>query len=315
MTGTGPPASPAPGASSVGRLAIIDGVACLPEQATVSVYDRGFLYGDSVFETVRTYGGVIFALGEHLARLEDSAVKMGMDLPTSVEALAQETRRAVAAAGNAESYARIMLTRGSGPVGLSTDHAEKCLRVILVEPLETPPAPHYERGITAVCVETVRASDAADHAKLGNYLASMLALRKAHQAGAHEALVVNRDGLVVEGTASNIFAVVAGKIVTPPLEAGLLAGITRHYVLKMAADEGLTVCERAMSPDEIVRSDELFLTSSIRELMPVVSVDGRQVGDGKPGPITQRLHRAFRRFVGMDGKLPFERLRVALGDV
>lgn len=296
----------------MGRLAVIDGVERSPETATVSVYDRGFLYGDSVFETVRTYAGVLFALDEHMERLEESAAKIGVELPVPREQLAEETRRAVAAAGNRESYARIMLTRGSGPVGLDIALAETALRVIIVEPLTVPPPEHYENGITAVCVQTVRASDAADNAKVGNYLASALALRTARDAGANEALVVNRDGLVVEGTTSNVFAVVQGGMVTPPIDSGVLAGITRHHVLQMAAAEGLVVVERAMTRDEILRSDELFLTSSIRELMPVVAVDGEVIGNGRPGPVTQRLHRAFRRFVGMDGKLPFEVQGVAL---
>ena len=296
----------------LGRLAFINGEQRSPEEATVSVYDRGFLYGDSVFETVRTYGGAIFALDEHLNRLEDSAEKMGIPLPVPLGTLEDETQRAVSAAGNAESYARIMITRGTGPVGLDTALAEDSLRVILVEPLKTPPPSHYEHGIVAACVETVRASDAAESAKLGNYLASALALRRARDLGAHEALVVNRDGLVVEGTTSNVFAVVDGDLVTPPIGLGVLAGITRHYVLKLAEDNGVNVRERAMPPDEIVLSDELFLTSSIREILPIVTVDGHSIGDGRPGPITQRLHRAFRRLTGMDGKLPFEVGGVAL---
>lgn len=298
----------------MGRLAVIDGVERSPEEATVSVYDRGFLYGDSVFETVRTYGGRLFALDEHLARLEDSAAKMGVEMPVSRDALAAETRAAVASAANAESYARIMLTRGSGPLGLDTELAEHALRVILIEPLTPPPPEHYKQGLSAACVETVRASDAADSAKLGNYLASALALRKARAAGAHEALVVNRDGLVVEGTTSNVFAVRGGELITPEVDAGVLAGITRRHVLELAEREGVDVVLRAMKRDEIVRCDEVFLTSSIREIMPIVRIDGQEIGDGTPGPVTQRLHRAFRQLVGMDGKLPYEVGGVAFGD-
>ncbi len=298
----------------MGRLAVIDGQEHPPESAFVSVYDRGFLYGDSVFETVRTYGGALFALDEHLSRLAQSALKMGIELPISVEELATETLRAVAHASNHESYARIMLTRGSGPLGLDPELADRALRVILVEPLKMPPREHYETGIEAHCVQTVRASDAADSAKLGNYLASALALRKARLAGADEALVVNRDGLVVEGTTSNIFAVVKGELITPPLDSGVLAGITRKHILDIAAEEGLVVSFRAMTPAELIQSDEVFLTSSIREILPIQKVDGHQIGDGRPGPLTRRLHRAFRRLVGMDGKLPFEEGGVALSD-
>jgi branched-chain amino acid aminotransferase len=237
---------------------------------------------------------------------------MGLELPVTVETLAQETRAGVTEANNQESYARIILTRGSGPLGLDTTLAEQALRVILIEPLSMPPADHYANGISAHCVETVRASDAADNAKLGNYLASALALRKAKQSGAHEALVVNRDGLVVEGTTSNVFAVVNGALITPALNEGVLAGITRQCVLDIAAEQDITVSFRAMTRDEIVRSDEVFLTSSIREIMPVVSIDGHSIKDGRPGSLTRQLHRAFRRRVGMDGKLPFETTGVAL---
>ena len=290
----------------MGRLAVIEGEIRKPEEATISVYDRGFLYGDSVFETVRTYGGKIFALGEHLDRLEDSAEKMGFALPVTKAQLAEETRRGVEASGNAECYARIMITRGTGPIGLDTTLAEGPVRVILVEPLKTPPPEHYERGITAVCVETVRASDAADSAKIGNYLASALALKKAKEAGAHEALVVNRDGLVVEGTTSNVFVVRGGTLCTPALDVGILAGITRKGVLAAAEDLDIAVEFASLTPAEIHGVDELFLTSSIREIMPVVSVDGHAIGTGTPGEVTRRLHRAFRKRVGLDGRLPFE---------
>jgi branched-chain amino acid aminotransferase len=294
------------------RLAVIDGEVFAPEEARVSVYDRGFLYGDSVFETVRTYAGVLFCLDEHLRRLEESAAKIGLALPIPRDALGEETRRAVAQAANPESFARIMLTRGSGPLGLDTALAEAALRVTLIEPLVMPPVEHYRDGISTRCIETVRASDAADNAKLGNYLASALALRKARDAGAVEALVVNRLGLVVEGTTANVFAVISGKLVTPALEAGILEGITRHYVIDLARERGIEVELRALRPDEIVLVDELFLTSTIREILPVVSVDGQSIGNGRPGPVTQSLHRAFRTLVGMDGKLPFEVPGVAL---
>lgn len=289
-----------------GRYALIDGEGFAPADAKVSVYDRGFLYGDSVFETIRTYDGYLYALDDHLERLARSAEKMGITMPVSLAALAEEARRALAAAGNAESYVRIVVTRGSGPLGLATSLAERPLRVVIVEPLATPPREQYDKGISALCVQTVRASDAAQSAKLGNYLASALALREAHAAGASEALVVNRDGVVVEGTTSNVFAVISGKLVTPPLGTGVLDGITRGVVLTLAAELAIEVVYVALSPDEIVQADELFLTSSLRELMPVVTVDGKQIGDGRPGRVTRQLHRAFRARLGVAGRMPWE---------
>ncbi len=288
------------------RLVLIDGVSTPSERAQVSVYDRGFLYGDSVFETIRTYGGRLFALAEHIDRLARSASSVGIQLPVSTEQLAEETLRAVREAGNAESYARVMITRGSGPVDLDTASAEQPLRVVMVQPLTTPPVEYYRDGILVRCIETVRASDAAGSAKLGNYLASALALRLARDAGAAEALVVNRDGLVVEGPTSNVFLVKQGTIVTPPLEIGVLPGITRAIVIELAGELGLAVDFAAYPAERVVESDEIFLTSSIREVIPVVQVDDTVIGDGKPGRITGLLHRAFRQRVGLDGELPHD---------
>jgi len=285
------------------RLAYIDGQRFRPEEARVSVYDRGFLYGDSVFETLRTYSGQLFALEEHMARLEESAGKILMDLPVSRDELAEETAAAVAAAGNAESYARVMLSRGTGPVGLDPSNAEKPTRVILVESLTPPPARVYREGLAAICLNTVRASDGADNAKLGNYLASLLALKKAKDEGADEALVVDGDGRVVEGTTFNVFAVRKGRLLTPPDDAGILLGITRREVLAAAEAEGIGVDYAALSPEQLCACDEVFATSSIRELAPIRSIGGTAVaGTTRPEPfaMTHRLHRAFRARVGAE---------------
>ena len=193
-----------------GRVASIDGVIHAPDEAKVSVYDRGFLYGDSVFETVRTYAGEPFALDEHITRLERSARRVGITLPIAPADLAMEVRLALRAARNAESSARIMITRGSGPVGLDPALAGTPLRVILVEPLAVPAASLYRDGARVITVRTERAGDAAHGAKVGNYLASLLALQRARIAGAHEALILDAGGRVVEGTTSNVFLVRAG---------------------------------------------------------------------------------------------------------
>ncbi len=286
------------------RLAYIDGQRFQPEEARVSVYDRGFLYGDSVFETLRTYGGKLYALDEHMQRLEESAGKILMELPMSREALAAETAEAVAAAGNDESYTRVMLSRGTGPVGLDPSRAEKPTRVILVEPLTMPPERVYLEGLAAMCVQTVRASDGADNAKLGNYLASLLALKKAKDQGADEALVVDGDGRVVEGTTFNVFAVRDGRLLTPPDDAGILLGITRREVIATAEAEGIEVDYVALPPEELRACDEVFVTSSIREIVPLRSIDGAAVaGASRPKPFatTHRIHRAFRSRVGAKG--------------
>ncbi len=297
----------------MGRLVVIDGVSLAPERATVSVYDRGFLYGDSVFETIRTYRGKPYALKKHIRRLEKSASLLGIDMPLGVEPLVAEVEAAVLEADNPDSYVRVMLSRGVGPLGLDSQKADKPLRVILIEPLQIPPVEQYRDGIAVICVQTVRASDAAHSAKLGNYLASVLALRDARQRGAREALVVNRDGKVVEGTTSNLFIVrpasSAGglQVVTPPLELGVLPGITRALVIELVPELGLELRCESLSPLQVLEAAEVFITSSIRELLPVVKVDDQLIADGRPGSVTRAIHRALRRRVGMgEQALPWD---------
>jgi len=289
------------------RLVSIDGTILEPSEARVSVYDRGFLYGDSVFETIRTYGGVPFALPEHMARLARSAERVAITMPIPPTAFGEEVARAVERATNPESYARAMVTRGAGPVGLDPGLAERPLRVVLVEPLQLPPAAHYRDGVAVITVRTERAADAAHGAKVGNYLGSLLALRAAREAGAHEALVLDSSGRVVEGTTSNVFLVRRSELVTPPEEAGILPGITRARLLDIAAAEGVVVRLEPVTPTDLAAAEEVFLSSSIREVLPVVRIDGRPVGGGVPGPTTRALHAAFRRRVGLgSAPMPWE---------
>jgi branched-chain amino acid aminotransferase len=277
----------------------IDGLVHEPEAAVVSVFDRGFLYGDSVFETLRTYGGRAFALLEHLQRLERSAAKVFIELPVSLEVLGAEIEAAVAATGNAESYVRVIVTRGSGPLGLDTGFVAHPLRAIIVGRLDPPPAEAYDRGIAVVTYRTQRVSEATEAAgtKVGNYLVAVLAMRSARAEGASEALIVDGGGNVVEGATSNVFAVRDGRLVTPPEEVGILAGITRWFVLAVARDLGIEVELRPLPASELIGADEVFISSSIRELLPVVRVDSEPVGAGRPGPMTLRLRQAFREKV------------------
>lgn len=281
------------------RVVSIDGTLTRPEEATVSVYDRGFLYGDSVFETVRTYAGEPFALDEHMARLSRSAERVGITMPIAPALFAMEVRKAVRAAKNPESYARAMLTRGAGPLGLDPSAALTPLRVILVEPLTPPPPSAYRDGVAVVTVRTERAADAAHGAKVGNYLGSLLALQKARAAGAHEALILDASGHVLEGTTSNVFLVRGGDLITPPDEAGILPGITRAHLLDIARAERHGVRFASITPADLATADEVFLTSSIREILPVVRVDDRIIAGGAPGPVTRALHAAFRAMVGL----------------
>ena len=276
---------------------MIDGRLVPPEQALVSVFDRGFLYGDSVFESLRTYGGVPFALDEHLARLERSAARVFIALPVSLAVLRGEILSALSSHGSAESYLRVTLTRGIGrALGLDPELAERPLRVLFVSALSAPPPELYERGIAVITYRAERPSDApavAD-AKIGNYLLAVLAMRAARAQGAAEALLEAGSGHILEGSTSNVFAVVAGKLVTTPETAAILPGITRAHVLAIAADMGLSVELRSPHKGELLRADEVFISSSIRELVPVVGIDGQRVGPGLPGPITRELLRRFR---------------------
>jgi branched-chain amino acid aminotransferase len=295
--------------SAGARVVAIDGVVMTPERATVSVYDRGFLYGDAVFEVLRTYGGRPFALDEHLARLRRSAEKVFIELPVPEATLAREVNEAIAAAGNEESYVRLMITRGSGPLSLDPSTATHPLRVLLVEPVVPPARDVYLAGIALASARTHRAVDdtSAAGAKVSNYLPNLLALREARRKGAQEVLVVDERGQVLEGATSNVFIVRGGRLATPPESAGILAGITRAAVLAAAAAVGMPCEERGLTLDEVYAADEVFITSSIRELVPVVRVDQHVVGSGVPGELVRTLHRGFRQAVGMGERpMPWE---------
>jgi branched-chain amino acid aminotransferase len=281
---------------------MIDGRLVQGEHAVVSVFDRGFLYGDSVFETIRTYHGKPFELKEHLERLAWSASKVFIPLSVPLSTLHDEVARTVQAAQNSESYVRVMLTRGRGPLGLDPSSLEHSLRVIIVDQLEPPPASAYEQGISVVTFQTQRFGDATDAAgaKVANYLVAVLAMREARAAGAAEALITDHTGRIVEGSTSNVFAVQGADLVTPPESAGILPGITRRRVLEAARDLNLPVRFAAFDRQTIADHDELFVCSSIRELLPVVRVDGRPVGRGLPGPTTCQLLRQFRENVNKD---------------
>jgi branched-chain amino acid aminotransferase len=277
-------------------VVFIDGRSVKPDEASVSIFDRGFLYGDSVFETVRTYDGRPFALGEHLARLERSAERVLISMPVTRDTLAREVQAAVTEAGNPESYVRIIVTRGSGPLGLDLGFEVNPLRVVIVASLSPPSADAYDKGIAVVTYRTHRVTEATEAAgaKVGNYLVAVLATQHAAAQGAGEALIVDADGHVVEGATSNVFAVVGSSLVTPPEEAGILAGITRARVLEVARELGLPIELRPLGVDELRGANEAFISSSIRELLPVVRLDGQPLGDGAPGPVTRRLLAGFR---------------------
>ncbi len=279
----------------------IDGALVAPENALVSVFDRGFLYGDSIFETLRTYGGAPFALLEHMVRLSQSAARVFIDLPATPAELAEEVQSATARSGFAECYVRLMVTRGEGELGLDPGLAHRPLRVMLVAPLTPPPREDYERGISAVTFQTSRVGDAtsAAGAKVGNYLVAVLASRKAREHGAKEALITGADGTVIEGATSNLFWLEGGVLWTVPLSAGILPGITRAHILSVARDLGVGCAERTPRLAELLASDAVFISSSIREILPVIAIDQQRVSTGQVHPLVRELHAAFRTKAGV----------------
>jgi branched-chain amino acid aminotransferase len=290
------------------RIVLVNGQVADPDRASISVYDRGFLYGDSVFETIRTYGGAPYALDEHMQRLRRSAERVLIALPVPLATISDEVQRGIALSGNTESYVRVMVTRGTGPMGLDPDLAHSPSRVVFVEPLAMPPRESYREGIGAILVRSARTADAtaAAGAKVANYLTSLLALRDAKRAGAAEALFVDAKGRVLEGASSNVFIVRLGELVTAPEELGILPGITRAHLVRAAARIGVRVATRDITEADLFAAEEAFISSSVREILPVVRVDGRPIGTGAPGPVTRRIHEEFRAAAGVSGPPPWQ---------
>lgn len=277
----------------------VDGEIVDEKSAKVSVFDRGFLYGDSVYEVTRTAGGRPVDGRRHLDRLERSAAAIGLELPprATIESAIDDT---LVAAANSDSYVRVIVTRGGGDIGLDPALADRPILIVIVRPLELPPASSYTEGVEVAVVDVRRNwRRALDPAiKSGNYLNNILGLREARARGAYECVMLNSEGWLTEGSTSNIFIVRGGAVRTPALVHGLLPGITRGRVMELAETEGHAAAEAHLGPDDLHRAEEAFLTSSLRGVMPVVRVDGRPVGAGAPGPVTRRLAATYERFLG-----------------
>jgi len=289
----------------------VDGDLVQPSGARISVFDRGFLHGDSVYEVIRTYRLAPFEIGAHLGRLTRSAERIGLDLKWDPHRTRAEIARTVEASrgpdsvrpdpeaapwNRGERYIRIVMTRGSGEIGLDPALAVDPVAVVIVQPLSGPPAAAYRDGVACMVADYPRAApEAADPtAKTGAHLSNVLAIREARARGAHEALLLDRDGFVTEGASSNVFAVRAGRLETPPLAAGLLEGVTRGIVLALSRQAGLAVRETSLLPRELQEAEEVFITSTVREILPVTRLGGRPVGAGRVGPVTTKLHALFR---------------------
>lgn len=266
------------------------------EQAVISVFDHGFLYGDGVYETMRAYQGRVLQLTEHLARLERSASRIHLSLPCKVTRLAQLVRDSIVRNSIPDAYVRLTLSRGPGEIGLDPALCKSHTLVIIAKPFRPYPSSYYQDGVAAVVVRTLRNLPEAlpPDVKSLNFLNNVLATIEAKAAGAHEGLMLNYRGELTEGTSSNVFLIHNGRLLTPALDCGLLDGITRRLVLDLAREHGLPCEEMHLVTTDLYTAQECFLTNTTQEILPVTMVDGRPVGDGRPGPLTQQLHALFR---------------------
>ncbi len=271
----------------------VNGRITAAEDAVIPVLDHGFLFGDSVYETLRTHRQKPFLFSRHFVRMEHSARRIELELPWSREKSFDEVCRTVSAAGAASEWRiRLTVTRGVGAVGPDPGTCESPNVIVIVTPLVELPESIYTAGVDVVVSSLQRTMHLAD-AKTGNLIRTVLAQRESQLAGAFEAILLTPEGWISDGITSNIYIVRNGQIRTPSREANSLEGITRGVVLGLARRMGIDVVEGLLHRDEIERADEIFLTSTTREVVPVVRVDRRQVSNGKRGPVTRRLREAW----------------------
>jgi len=270
------------------------------EHAVISVFDHGFLYGEGVYETLRTYNGEPFLFDRHMRRLRASASMLSLDVPLTDQEIDRRFRDTMRAAelgsGGREAYLRILVTRGVGELTYDPAACAEPSIVIIVKEHVAPPAEAFEQGITVALVGIVRNHPGSVNPiiKSNNLLNNALAAQEAVKRGAFEGVMRNYRGELAECTTSNIFIVKDGAALTPPLDAGLLAGLTREFVFEVGQQCGVTVREQVLRDADLFGADEAFLTSTTRELVPIVRVDDRTIGSGRPGPVTAKLLQAFR---------------------
>ncbi|MBM3902756.1 MAG: branched-chain-amino-acid transaminase [Verrucomicrobia bacterium] len=286
----------------------IDGEFFDEANAKVSVFDHGLLYGDGVFEGIRMYHNRIFKLREHIERLFWSAKAILLDIPMTPEKLMAATVETCRRNNLREGYIRLLVTRGKGTLGLDPRRCPKASVIIIAATIQLYPEKYYAEGLTIVTVPTTRmlANSVNPAIKSLNYLNNILARIEANNAGVEEAIMLNAEGFVAECTGDNIFIVQKGRLYTPPLSAGALYGITRNTVLDCARDLGIQASEPNMTRYDLYIADEMFLTGTAAEIVPVAKVDGRVIGSGKPGPLTARLIAEFQERTKTDGEVIFD---------
>ena len=277
------------------------------DQAVVSVLDHGFLYGEGVYEVMRTYRREPFLFDRHMERLRRSAAMINLPVPFTNDDLRQriaQTAEAFSrdqgeAGAGAEMYIRMLLTRGAGLISYEVNSCPAPTLVIIIKPQVDPPAEAYEQGVKVILVPVVRNHPGSINPliKSNNLLNNALASQEAYRHGGFEAIMRNYRGEISECSQSNLFVVKNGAALTPPIDAGLLAGITRAFVLELGGSVGVPVCERTLTDNDLFTADEMFLTSTTREIVPIVKIGDAPVAGGKPGPITHTLLAEFRRRV------------------
>ena len=278
-------------------IAYVDGKWTPAEEARISVLDHGLLYGDGVFEGIRVYGGVPFLLDEHLDRLEASARAIVLELPAERAAIAALCREAAQRAGLDDGYLRLVVTRGAGALGVSPHTCARASLIVIAAPLTLYPPERYRDGVRLITSSLRRsASDALPpQVKSLNYLTSVLASIEARRQGADEAVLLNAQGLIAECTADNLFLVSRGRVLTPAVASGALAGITRALVLRLLGEQGIESVEAPLTPADAWTADELFLTGTGAEIVPVCEIDGRALPHARP--VTERVRAAFAAYV------------------
>jgi len=280
-------------------LVYLDGHFVPKEQALVSVFDHGFLYGDGIYETMRAYGGKLFLLKKHLSRLKRSAAAISLTLPLPLEKIGEALDESLHVNKLREAYVRLHISRGPGEIGLDPALCTAPTMVIVTKPFRDYPAEYYERGVSVAVVTTRRNHPLAlDPAIKGtNFLNNILAKIESLRAGAYEGLMLNWKGYVAEGTISNVFMVKRGILYTPHADTGILEGVTRDLVLRLAKKKKVPLKETLLRPRSLFAADECFITNTTMEIMPVTTIDKKPVGNGRPGPMTAALQQAYKKEV------------------
>ncbi len=281
----------------------LDGKFVPKSEAKISVFDHGLLYGDGVFEGIRVYSGCVFRLDAHLERLEYSAKALLLNLPWTREQISDAVCETCRRNGIRDGYIRLLITRGVGSLGLSPKSCSSPSLIIIADKIQLYPEVYYQQGLKIITVPTRRSSPAMlpPMVKSLNYVNNILAKIEAQHSGYEEAIMLDDAGYVAECTGDNVFVIHKGKLFTPPPSAGALKGITRAAAMDIAQELGIEVVEQNLTRYDVWIADELFLTGTAAEVIPVVEVDGRKIGDGTPGPITGRILEVFRKHVTEDG--------------